>query len=406
DGITLISQPLGSNSGLNTGATLSTPIGALNPSSPPTVTPPTFQLPVDQLDNWIVSGANSGIFTFDPKMRTPYVLQWSFGIEREFSPSMALSVMYVGNHAVKMYRGVDFAQIDIRGNGMLDEFLAAKTNLACNRANGAGSRFDNRGFACNVATPILSAMNFPFFTSSTFWGPIDRDEAGQFTHQLHRFASFFYFDSGGALFNGLGSFPANFFRSNPFTFFADAIGNHSTSRFDSLQVEFRRRMSRGWSLQANYTLGKVLTDSSGGAQNTFDPFLDVLQPRFDRTRADFDVRHTFNFVTLWELPVGSRRQYLADVPVLSKILEGWQVGGIWRWRSGEPMTFLSARGTLNRAARSTAKNSAIPLNITPNRLCDLVRPRRTANGVLFLPEQYVVRSTGNQTSGADLNEFA
>ncbi|MCI0541492.1 MAG: carboxypeptidase-like regulatory domain-containing protein [Verrucomicrobiales bacterium] len=406
DGLTVITQPLGSNDGVVFGGGISDPTGTLNPMAPPTITPPTFQLPVSQLDNWVNSGVNSGIFTFDPNLRTPYVLQWSFGIERELSPSMGLSLFYVGNHAVKLYRGVDFGQIDIRGNGLLNEFQAAQTNLACNRANGAGSRFDNRGFACNVTTPILSAMNFSFFTSSTFVNPIDRNEVGEWAHQLHRFSTFFFFDSGGSSFAGLGNFPANFFRSNPFTFFADAIGNHSSSRYDGLQVEFRRRLSRGWLLQTNYTFGKVLTDSSGGAQNTFDPLLDLQQPRFDRTRADFDIRHTFNMTSLWEIPVGTGRRFLAGIPVLSKVLEGWQVGGIWRWRSGEPITILSGRGTLNRAARSTAKNSAVPLNISPNQVCDLVKVRRTTQGVLFLPEQFVVRSTGTQTSGANLSEFA
>ncbi|MGH9794298.1 MAG: carboxypeptidase regulatory-like domain-containing protein, partial [Candidatus Acidiferrales bacterium] len=172
DGITLITQPLGSNDGVVFGGALGNPTGTLNPGAAPTVTPPTFQLPVSQLDNWVDSGVNSGLFTFDPNLRTPYVLQWSLGIERELSPSMGLSVFYVGNHAVKQYRGVDFGQIDVRGNGLLNEFQAAQANLACNRANMAGSRFDNRGFACNVATPVLSAMNFNLFTSSTFVNPL------------------------------------------------------------------------------------------------------------------------------------------------------------------------------------------------------------------------------------------
>ena len=53
------------------------------------------------------------------------------------------------------------------------------------------------------------------------------------------------------------------FRRNPDTLVADLITNFSNSSYHALQVELRRRAASGLQFQANYTFGKVLTDSSG-----------------------------------------------------------------------------------------------------------------------------------------------
>ena len=65
----------------------------------------------------------------------------------------------------------------------------------------------------------------------------------------------------------------------------------------------RRRAAAGVQVQANYTYGKTLTDSSGTLVR-FDPFLDINSPEIERARADFDLNHVFNANFVWPLPLG------------------------------------------------------------------------------------------------------
>lgn len=422
DGLVVAENAITGNDGLTFGANDPTPnatLGAsvLDPSLNFALPAPALNFPLDGIQQYLDSGTGSGLFTFDRNLRTPYVLQWSFGIQRELWPSTALEVRYVGNHAVKLIRGIDVNQIDLFaplfGSTLLDEFVIGQNNLAiceANRAACTGSstgtlRFDNRGVAGQQALPILEAMNFPFFTSSTFTNTLGTGEAGQWAHDVQRFCTFFFFfDSGGGRCAGLASFPANFFRANPFATFGDSITNFSHSNYHGLQVEVRRRFTRGLFFQGNYTLGKVLTDFSGSAAE-FDAIFDLRNPRFERSRATFDVRHVFRFNSIWELPVGRGRQWASGIPVLSRILEGWQVGGIWTWQAGPPVSIVSNRGTLNRAARSTSKNTAIPLGLTPTQVCNSLEVNKTANGAFLFPESFFVRGTGTGTTGADFSVF-
>lgn len=362
DGLVVFSNAVGANDGLTFGgqdsfANITLGTDVIDPSLNYTPSVPPLVLPISQLSNYLASGANSTVFTIDKDLKTPYVGQWNLAIQRELTPTTSLEVRYVGNRAVKLIRGIDFNQIDILGNGLLGEFQLAQSNLACNQANMAGSRFDDLNFACSNPLPILEAMDFPFWTSSTFVNPLNTGEVGQWAHDLQRFSTFFFLTGGSGGFPGLAAFPANFFRANPIIFNADSVGNHSSSKYHGLQVEMRRRMSNGLYYQGNYTFGKVLADFAG-TSSEFAAFLDLRQPEFDRGRASFDITHTFNLNGGYEIPIGAGRNHATE-GVIGKLLEGWQVGGLTTWRSGAPLSIYSGRGTLNRNGRSATRNGPV-----------------------------------------------
>jgi hypothetical protein len=413
EGLTVAIQPLRSNDGTVSTITNTQSTGVLTSAADggaPIATPP-FALPVNQLNNWMLNSA-SGMFTFDPNMRTPYVLQWTLGFQREVAADTRFEIRYVGNHAVKLIRGVDIGEIDVLGNGFVDEFQIAQNNLAICRLNVLGCtgsatgavRYDNRGLPGQMPLPIMEAMGWTGFTSlvtsSARIGNLDRNEVGEFAHQVMVTSSFNYFNSNGALFPGLGAFPANFFRINPYTILDDFIGNNSDSNYHALQMEVVKRFSKGLFLQGNYTFGKAITDFDGDVQNTFSPHLSLTDTRHQRARASYDIRHSFNFNGVWQVPVGLGRTYLAG-GVLGRILEGWQVGGIWTWRSGRPVGFFSGRGTLNRNGRSGAGagNPAVLVGgMTRADVCDAVGVYREAGGAFFLPASFRDGSTGEASS--------
>ena len=55
---------------------------------------------------------------------------------------------------------------------------------------------------------------------------------------------------------------------------------------------------------------------------------------------------------VYELPFGPGKRFWSDSGVKGKLLGGWQVSALAQIRTGRPISFVSARGTLNRAGRS------------------------------------------------------
>jgi hypothetical protein len=113
----------------------------------------------------------------------------------------------------------------------------------------------------------------------------------------------------------------------------------------------------------------------------------------------------FNLNAIYELPFGKGKTFLNHGGIANAILGGWQVNTIVRWGTGAPITFTDARGTLNRAGRSTRQT---PLtNLTKDQLKALVGVFRTPNGVFFINPTALGRNpdgslqTGRSGRGSD-----
>jgi hypothetical protein len=84
----------------------------------------------------------------------------------------------------------------------------------------------------------------------------------------------------------------------------------------------------------------------------------------------------------------------ASEGVIGKVLEGWQIGAIWTWRSGRPMGILSGRGTLNRNGRSSTRQPPLVLSGTADDVCQQVGVHRGPAGITFLPASFIDADTG------------
>src|SRR6185369_13163925 len=93
---------------------------------------------------------------FDPNLRAPYTVNYTFGIQRELWKNTSLEVRYVGNQSKLAWRTSNLNEINIFENGFLTEFKNAQKNLAINQAAGVAS-FQNTGRAGQVALPIFDA---------------------------------------------------------------------------------------------------------------------------------------------------------------------------------------------------------------------------------------------------------
>ncbi|HKA18172.1 MAG TPA: TonB-dependent receptor [Blastocatellia bacterium] len=116
--------------------------------------------------------------------------------------------------------------------------------------------------------------------------------------------------------------------------------NNGNSMYHGMEASVEKRFSGGLSFGAAYTYSKSIDESqehlaSGGTGSFTQNPANVLGER--RGPSDFDVRHRFGMVALYELPFGRGKSYLTEGP-LSHILGGWRVSGLAATRSGRPFT--------------------------------------------------------------------
>jgi hypothetical protein len=347
------------NHGLQDRLTL-TSLAATMSGALPTFATPAFQVPLQASTNF-ANDPTAAIFAVDPQLRTPYVQQWTFSIQRQIKPNTAAEVRYAGNHGTKLLRGFDYNQIIIRQNGFLDDFLRARSNgFLSQRINGSFDPAYNAGIPGSQQLRIFPQLDHGgFLGDATVQSLIRSGEPGQL--------AFLYYVNG---LNG----PVPFVR-NPNTLVADLITNYSNSSYHALQAEIRRRNAGGVEFQANYTFSKVLTDSSG-TQVRFDPFLDFGNGKIERSRAEFDVTHVFNANFVAPLPFGTNHRL--HYKPLDRLWSGWTLGSIIAWQSGAPFSILSGRGTLNRTRRSS-ENTAVTL-LNKQQLDQIAGFRMTGNG--------------------------
>ncbi|MGH9357306.1 MAG: TonB-dependent receptor domain-containing protein, partial [Terriglobia bacterium] len=111
----------------------------------------------------------------------------------------------------------------------------------------------------------------------------------------------------------------------------------ANSFYNALQVSATRRLARGVALHVAYTWSKSMDTLSNTVAGTAYPNGLVNPLFFDQrtTRAlsDFNVGQNFIANFTWHLPIPRRASTFAD-----QVLEGWQLGGVYRASSGQPFT--------------------------------------------------------------------
>ncbi|MFY9558445.1 MAG: carboxypeptidase-like regulatory domain-containing protein [Blastocatellia bacterium] len=376
DGFTVISNALGTgttNPGLIQSSANNTPTGVLGSNGVP-LTTPKFKVPITSAENFALNTTN-GLWAIDPNLRTPYVQQWSFGIEREISSSTAVEVRYAGNHAVKIFRAVDYNETNIFENGFLQEFLNAQKNLALN--NNTSFSPGANGIPLPIFTKLFTGVAATSgFTSSTFIQNLQQNNIGGMANTLAYSSTYL---------NSRKNLAPNFFVTNPNAAFARVLGNFSYSKYHSLQLEIRRRFSGGLSFQANYTLARTLNDGTGtiNNQSTLTSFRTLRDLRLDYQNSVQDQRHRMVANVVYDLPFGTGRRYLSGAwTPARKAIEGWTLGGIFTYQTATPFYFTSNRSTFN--SFNAGINPAQLGSMTFNEIKENLGVFRTPQGIFFI----------------------
>src|SRR6185295_16234098 len=170
------------------------------------------------------------------------------------------------------------------------------------------------------------------------------------------------------------------------------LTNQGSSFYDALQIEARRRMSRGLLFQGSYVWShSIINGASNNATDTSQPST-IRNLRLDRVDSAFDIRHAFKLNSIYELPFGpGHALFSSSNPIVKKLAQGWQIAGISRVQSGVPFS-LGGSSTL-----SNNDSSAVLYNMTMDQLQDLVKIRKTtgSNGVglvYYLPDDFIANT--------------
>ena len=370
----LNNSSVGGNAGLQSGVTQDL-TGTVSGGGRIPLATPVFKMPRTIEDNLTLSQAPT-LFTTEFNLKTPYAEQWNFGIEREIFKDTALSIGYVGNRGVQLTRGLDTNQVIIFQNGFLADFLRAQNNCALQGAtlSGAGTPLEKCTDArFNAAIPgsqpltIFPLLGHPTAANrggnlrdATILNLIKQGQVGELvSNYLNARCTYFVQNPvQGCLSNfrigaNASTIGAGFFLpTNPNAFVTDYVGSSGWSNYHGLQAEIRKRFSRGWYYQINYTWSKAFTNAEQ-AQAEFAPYLDnAVGDVLEKKRLNQDVRHVLKANAVYELPFGPGQRWLDKSGFAGKVFGGWQISGIAQFRTGRPITFVSGRGTLNRSARS------------------------------------------------------
>jgi hypothetical protein len=377
---------------------------------------PTFNIPAAQS---IQVSSTVDIRAFDENLRTPYVQEWTFSIQREVLRNTSLEVRYVGNRGIGLYRGYDINEVNIlardprTGQTFLDAFRLAQNNLeAFKRARPTATP----NFKYDAAIP--GSRPNPLFDDVLFRGRaasefqltnyvqrLEEGRAGDFADYVSR-VRLTNNRRGDPFFAAVdaGLLPLNFLRANPNVRGAQLFGNASFSTYHALQVELQRRLRGGLRVQMNYSFAKGLSDFIGSTGDT-NSFLTLRNTRLET--GQFNNTHQFNANFIYDLPVGRGRKLLRNVDgVPRQLISGWQLGGIMRYNSGDPLSLISGRGTFNRDDRSLVNSVDVAGNLSREQLQELASVKTTAIGVVYLDPNLAPGSSGDTSKAIFLNPEA
>jgi hypothetical protein len=140
--------------------------------------------------------------------------------------------------------------------------------------------------------------------------------------------------------------------------------NTATSDYHALQVQLRRRLSRGLQALASYTWSHSIDISSNDA--SFSIPVAIIDPNRDRGPSDFDVRHSFTGAVTYNLP----KPKLGAVA--NGIFRNWSVDTIFTTRSATPVDVFTGTDTLGLGIQTAVRPDL--LDGVPIYLNDLTAP--------------------------------
>ncbi len=159
--------------------------------------------------------------------------------------------------------------------------------------------------------------------------------------------------------------PGTVAHNQPYTSYASMQGWEpiGVSNYNALQLSAENRLQNGLYFLVAYTYSRSLDEGAGGNSSSSESRSNVQNARdvaAEYGLSDFNYSQRFTGSTIYQLPIGRGRKYLAnDNAVTDAFLGGWQLNGILTLQSGAPFSVSMATSVANTGTFTR-----------PNRLCN------------------------------------
>lgn len=217
---------------------------------------------------------------------TPYIEQWTAGVQYEVLRNTVLQANYVGNHGVKLL----FGSYEL--NQLPPQYLSMGNALLNPVPN---------PFAGIITSGSLSGATIP---------------AGQLLRPFPAYTSVNQVQA-----------PAGF------------------SNYNALTVSANRRFSNGLQFLISFTWSKYLTNTEGfegWTNGSAQSVRNWYNTSLEKSLMIDDIPRSFVASYIYELPVGHGRKLAPASKVVDAVAGGWQISGITSFKDGFPLSITSA----------------------------------------------------------------
>jgi hypothetical protein len=287
----------------------------------------------------------------DQSIVTPYAHTWNVVVGRELGGDYSLEVAYVGR---------------VGRNQMVRRDFAMPANLKDPKSGDSYFQAVRKLIDASKGIPRSAGASAYFgIPSIPYWENLFPDAAGflpglSATQAMARSFNRAAPDYTTALWNADEfCFPACS-TLGEFAFFTQqydslaVMSSTGRSEYNAMQVSLRKRWSKGYQFDVNYTLAHGKDHSSQVERGSFfTPFdnggytgflLNSWEPDLHYANSDYDIRHQININWITDLPFGRGRAIGSDVPgFVNAIIGEWSVAGLFRLTSGLPFNIFNCR---------------------------------------------------------------
>jgi hypothetical protein len=265
---------------------------------------------------------NEGV---DNQLKTPYSIQYNFGVQRELPQGYILKATWVGRLGRRLLGQTDANQlIDFpdaaSGQSMGQAFGLMEKNVRAGTPTAPQPWFED-------ILPAGIGAEFGFLNNTDLvangFAPLPY--RGDFADTVQALA-----------YNGL--IPDNVGMGSQFSEFT-YYTNKGFSGYNGLLITLHKNAGYGLQFDINYTyshsIDNVSVVANAPAIGGYGFICDAVRPRSCRGNSDFDVTNYLNGNFIYDLPFGKGKAFGADTPFwLNEVIGGWKLSGLPTWHTG------------------------------------------------------------------------
>jgi hypothetical protein len=224
---------------------------------------------------------------------TPYVEQWTLGVQYQIEANTVLEAAYAGNHGVKLPFGANFQLNQLRPDQLAlgNALLQPVTNP----------------FFGVIPAGVLSGPTVPY---------------GRLLRPYPQYDSVIAVQPPAGM-----------------------------SNYQAVTLSANRRFSRGLQFQVSFTASKYLTNTEGPeggvSQNPAQPIRNYYDTRVEKSLMNDDIPRSLVVSYIYELPVGRDKRVSVANRLADGVIGGWQVAGISMFKSGFPLSIIATSNNTN-----------------------------------------------------------